>query len=154
MLPPLRNTKLLFTELAIVFGFVTVMIHWFAGPNYVVHLHQIFLNYYQDGTVDFSVNVTGLVRSLGVVDLLTLTFGLALGAALALTLKSPDSVQGANNDTRHLNEYDRALSNSGFVRITRRQSGTTYQVTELGRRFLLENADLQHKLQEEKSFVP
>jgi len=119
-----------------------------------MHLHQIFLNYYRDGTADFSVDATELVRGLGAINLLTFTFGLALGAALVLTLKSPDSIQGLSNDTSHLNQYERALTNSGFVQMTRTQAGTMYRITEFGRRFLLEYADLQRKLGEKKALVP
>ncbi len=145
----MKSSRLFLAEVAFVVGFATITVQSIILIKDVMHVHEIFLFYYRNGTTDFGVDVTGLVRSLGVVNLLTLTFGLALGAALVLTLKGSNPAWGlTEEETSHLSHYERALANSGLVQITRTEEGTTYQVTEMGRRFLLEYADPQRRLQE------
>ncbi len=145
----MKSSRLFLAEIAFLVGFATITVQSIILIKDMMPIHQIFLLRYRDGTLGFGVDVTGLVRSLGVVNLLTLTFGLALGAALVLTLKGSTPAWGlAEEETSHLNEYERALANSGLVQITRTEEGTTYQVTEMGRRFLFEYADLQPTLQE------
>lgn len=116
--------------------------------NQKMHFQQLVLTYYEDKTMDFSADVTPLVRSLGVVNLLTLVFGLTIGAAMALTAGG-NLVQGRAKGLAQLGEYDKALMISGLVNITKTQRGTTYQVTEMGRRFLTEFAYLQRKVEEQ-----
>jgi hypothetical protein len=150
----MRSNRLLVAELAIAFGFAAIIVRSMILFGNVMHFHQIFLNYYADGTMDFSADVTGLVRGLGVVNLLTLIFGLVLGVAVGLTLKSPDPIRGLARGASNLTQYERALADSGLVRITQTQEGTTHEITERGRRFLLEYADLQRRLQEKKESTP
>ncbi len=144
----LKNSRLFLAEMAFVVGFATITVQSIILIKDMMPIHQIFLLRYRDGTLGFGVDVTGLVRSLGVVNLLTLTFGLALGAALVLTLKGSNPASGLTEERSHLSDYERALANSGLVQITRTEEGTTYEVTEMGRRFLFEYADLQRTLQE------
>jgi hypothetical protein len=112
-----------------------------------MHFQQLFLNYYADKSVDFSVDVTALVRNLGIVDLMTLVFGLTIGAAMALTGRS-NLVKGGPKGVEQLDQYERSLMISGLVNVTKTQKGTTYQVTEMGRRFLKEFEYLQRVIEE------
>ena len=112
-----------------------------------MHFQQLFLNYYADKSVDFSVNVTALVRNLGIVDLLTLVFGLTIGAAMALTAGG-SLVKGGTKGVEQLGQFEKSLMISGLVDITKTQEGTTYRVTEMGRRFLKEFAYLQRVIEE------
>ena len=114
-----------------------------------MHFQQVVLNFYADKTTDFSTNATSLVRGLGNIDLLTLVFGLSIGAAMALTSTNGDRLDPRRaKDVSQLSQYEKALMSSGLVGINKTAEGTTYQVTEMGRRFLTEFSYLQHKCEE------
>ena len=114
-----------------------------------MHFQQLFLNFYPDKSMDFSADVTALVRSLGIVDLLTLVFGLTIGAAMSLTITGRSVlVRGTAKGAAQLDEFEEALVTSGLVNVAKIPEGTTYQVTEKGRRFLREFAYLR-RLEEE-----
>lgn len=103
--------------------------------SYTFHFGQVTLNYYTNGRVDFSTDVSSLVRSLGTVAMLTLFFGVTLGAAVGLTcsphFEATDSKSGRSN-------YEEEMAKMGFVVVTKTAEGTTYQLTDHGRRFLRE----------------
>lgn len=141
-------TKLIAVEFAVVLGFAAVITQSLILSNSIMHFHQLILNIYTDGTSDFSANVTTLVRNLGIVDLLTLTFGVTIGAAITLTATNrAKQTEGPAESMAHLDQYEKALVASGLVIVARNKEGTTYQVTETGRRFLMEYADLRRKLE-------
>jgi len=142
-------TKLIVVELAIALGFAAVITQSLILSNNIMHFHQLVLNFYTNGTSDFSTNVTPLVRNLGIVDLLTLTFGVTIGAALTLTAASRGKQTEATAEgMAHLDQYEKALVASGLVIVARNKDGVTYRVTETGRRFLMEYADLRRKLEQ------
>jgi hypothetical protein len=143
----LRISKLFVVESATVLGFAAVITQSLILSNNTMHFQQLFLNYYADKSVDFSADVTALVRSLGIVDLLTLVFGLTIGAAMALTYGS-NLAKGGAKGVEQLDQFERSLMISGLVNVTKTQEGTTYQVTEMGRRFLKEFAYLQRMIEE------
>jgi hypothetical protein len=103
--------------------------------NYTFHFEKVTLNIYANGTTDFTTDATNLVRSLGAIAMLSLVFGIAGGAAVGLTynthLKKSESKSASE-------EYEEKIANAGFVKIDRTSEGTTYQLTEYGRRFLAE----------------
>jgi hypothetical protein len=144
------GTKLIVVEFAIALGFAAVITQSLILSNSMIHFHQVFLNFYTNGTNDFSANVTTLVRNLGIVDLLTLIFGITIGAAITLTAANrAKQTEGPAESMAHLDKYERALVASGLVIVARNKEGTTYQMTEMGRRFLMEYADLRRKLEEQ-----
>lgn len=146
------GTKLIAVEFAIVVGFAAVITQSLILSNSIMHFHEFFLNFYTDGTSDFSANVTTLVRNLGIVDLLTLIFGVTIGAAITLTAANrAKQTERPAESMADIDEYERALVASGLVIVARNKEGTTYQVTEIGRRFLMEYADLRRKLEEQAS---
>ena len=149
----MAGTKLLIIEFAIILGFAAVIVQSLILSDSVMHFHQLVLNFYTDGTSDFSVNTTTLVRHLGIVDLLTLIFGVTIGAAISLSVHSPPKETDTAAGMAHLSPYERALVASGLVVVGRNREGTTYRVTETGRRFLMEYAYLRRKL-EEKASIP
>jgi len=147
----LRISKLFVVELAIVLGVAAVITQSLILSNNTMHFQRLFLNFYTDGTMDFSADVTALVRSLGIVDLLTLAFGFTIGAVMAFTSGSGDSLSwGRAKGVAQLGQYEKALMISGLVNVMKTREGTTYQVTETGRRFLTEFAYLQRKIEEQK----
>ena len=148
----MTGTKLIAVEFAIVLGLAAVIARSLILSNSIVHFHELFLNFYSDGTSDFSANVTSLIRSLGVVDLLTLIFGVSIGAAITLTAANrAKQTKSTAKGMRHLDQYEKALVASGLVIVAKNREGTTYQVTEMGRRFLMEYADFRRKLEEQTS---
>lgn len=145
-------TKLIVVEFAIVLGFAAVITQSLILSNSIMHFHQLVLNFYTDGTSDFSTNVTPLVRNLGIVDLLTLIFGVTIGATITLTAANrAKQTEATAESMADLDQYEKALVASGLVVVGRNKEGTTYQVTETGRRFLMEYADLRRKLGEQAS---
>lgn len=112
-------------------------------PKNIFHFQELIVAFYTNGAVDFGADVTGLVRSLGVISLLTLFFGLTMGAALGLIATDfPLRATGTKGD---LNQYEKALAISGFVKITTASNGTTYQLTEVGKCFLRDYAFLERR---------
>jgi hypothetical protein len=114
-------------------------------PKNIFHFQELIIAFYSNGTMDFGVDVTGLVRSLGVISLLTLFLGLTIGTALGLL--ASDSPFSATQTKGHMNEYETALVASGFVKITTALNGTSYQLTEVGRRFLRDYAFLNRGIE-------
>ena len=130
------KTKLLLVfELVFLFGFATAITALMFLHNYTFHFEKVTLNIYTNGSTDFTTDATNLVRSLGAIAILSLVFGVAGGAAVGLTYnthpKGIESKTGAEG-------YEEKIANAGFVKIDRTSEGTTYQLTEFGRRFLAE----------------
>jgi hypothetical protein len=114
-------------------------------PKNTFNFQELIVTFYTNGTVNFSADVTGLVRSLGIISLLTLFFGLTMGAALGLmTIDFRLRATGTEGD---LKEYEKALALSGFVKITTASDGTTFQLTEVGKRFLRDYAFLNRGIE-------
>ena len=90
--------------------------------------------------MDFSTDVTTLVRSLGTISLMTLGLGIMVGAAAVLT--TVDVRQGKKT----LTGYENSLVGAGLVIATPVAEGVAYQLTENGRRFLNEYAFLTRSL--------
>ena len=130
-----KAKKLLVIELASFSILATLLFAFMFLRSYTFHFQQVTLNFYTNGKVDFTTDASNLVRSLGTVAMLSLVFGLTIGAAVGLTCSpqfgSTDSRSGAGN-------YEEEMSKMGFVVITKTDEGTTYQLTDLGRRFLRE----------------
>lgn len=76
----------------------------------------------------------GDVRSLGTVAAFALIFGVATGAAIGLTCSHHVVTSASANP----NAYEEEVTKTGLVVINKTNEGTTYQLTELGRRFLKE----------------
>jgi hypothetical protein len=114
-------------------------------PNNILHFREVIITFYSNGTMDFGVDVTGLVRSLGVVSLLTMFLGLTIGTALGLI--TSDFQLSATRTKGDVNEYETALVASGFVKITTAPNGASYQLTEIGRRFLRDYAFLNRGIE-------
>ena len=114
-------------------------------PKNTFYFRELVVNFYTDGTVNLSTDVTGLVRSLGIVSLLTLFLGLVMGAALGLM--AAGFPLGPTRTEGDLKEYEKSLASSGFVKITTATNGTTYELTEVGKRFLRDYAFLNRKIE-------
>ena len=63
-------------------------------PAYTYHFHTLSLNLYQNGAMDFSTDMTRLVRSLGMVALATMMVGALIGTAIGLTKATPNRAGG------------------------------------------------------------
>lgn len=130
-----KAKRLLVIELASLSTLVSLLLVVMFLQSYTFHFQQLTLNYYTNGNVDFTTDASSLVRSLGTVAMLTLFFGITIGAAIGFTC-SPN-IQAADSKTGTTN-YEENMAKMGFVVITKSEQGTTYQLTDLGRRFLRE----------------
>jgi hypothetical protein len=95
------------------------------------------MNYYTNGSVDFTTDVTSIVRELSMIAILALVFGVATGAALGLTCNTGFKTSTPSS-TSGLAEYEEEVSTRGLVVVERSGDGTSYKLTDLGRRFLRE----------------
>ena len=134
-----RFGRLLATELAtlLIVGWtiaVTTII-----PKDVFHFHELVITTYANGAMDFSTDATGLVRSLGILSLLTLSLGIVSGTAMGLAASS--FAQGKKRTIK----YDEALTSAGFVKIRPTRDGVAYVLTEHGRQFLRDYAFLDRE---------
>jgi hypothetical protein len=130
-----KAKKLLVIELASVSILATLLFAFMFLHSYTFHFEQVTLNFYTNGKADFTTDASNLVRSLGTVAMLTMLFGITIGAAVGLTcsplFESADPGSGRRS-------YEEEMSKMGFVVITKTDQGTTYRLTDLGRRFLRE----------------
>ena len=108
-------------------------------PKGIFHFHELIITTYANGAMDFSTDATGLVRSLGILSLLTLILGLVLGTAMGLTASSVAHVKETTVG------YDHALTAAGFVKIRPTPDGVTFQLTDHGRQFLRDYAFLDRE---------
>jgi len=130
-----KAKKLLVIELASFSILASLLFAFMFLRSYTFHFEQVTFNHYTNGNVDFTTDVSSLVRSLATVAMLSLVFGITIGAAVGLTCSphfgSTDSGSGRSN-------YEEEMTKMGFVVITKTDEGTTYQLTEFRRRFLRE----------------
>ncbi|HXZ89771.1 MAG TPA: hypothetical protein VEG61_01805 [Candidatus Dormibacteraeota bacterium] len=127
--------KFLVIEFASFSILATLLFAFMFLHSYTFHFGQVTLNYYTNGKVDFTTDASSLVRSLGTVAMLSLVFGVTLGAAVGLTC-SLDF--GTANSRPGSGNYEEEMARMGFVVITKTEEGTTYRLTDFGRRFLRE----------------
>jgi hypothetical protein len=128
-----KAKKLLVIELASFSILATLLFALMFLPSYTFHFEQVTLNYYTNGKVDFTADVSGLVRSLATVAILSLVFGITIGAAVGLTCSPHFEAADSGRSS-----YEEEMAKMGFVVITKTDEGTTYRLTEHGRRFLSE----------------
>ena len=128
-----KAKKLLFIECTLFSIIATMLFGFMFLHSYTFHFQQVTLNVYKNGTEDFTTNVTSLVRSLGTVAVFSLFFGVATGASIGLTCNP--HIETANS-TLGPSAYEEEVEKLGFVVINETDEGTTYKLTEHGRRFL------------------
>lgn len=128
-----KAKKLLLVECASFSIFAAALCALIFSRSYVFHFEQVTMNFYTNGSTDFSTDVTSLVRSLGAVALFSLVFGVATGAAIGLTCSA--HVEGFDSESQE-KRYEEEMTKMGFVVINKTEEGTTYRLTDLGRRFL------------------
>jgi hypothetical protein len=131
----MKTKKLLVIEGALLCILAAPLIALVLLHSYTFHFEQVTLNFYTNGKADFSTDATNLVRSLGTIALLALIFGVTTGAAFGLTLSTHLK---APNSTTPSAGYEEEMAKAGFVVINKTTEGTTYRLTEIGRRFLRE----------------
>jgi len=102
------------------------------SPYYAFHFQQVTLNYYSNGSTDFTANAASLVRSFAGIALFSLVFGFTTGAAIGLAY----SAQTDTANPTALSSYEGAITKLGFVEMKQTREGTTYRLTDQGRRFL------------------
>jgi len=130
-----KAKKLLVIELASFSVLASLLFAFMFLHSYTFHFEQVTLNYYTNGKVDFTTDATSLVRSLGTVAMLSLVFGVTMGAAVGLTCSAHFN---SANSRSGLSNYEEELAKMGFVVVTKTAEGTTYKLTDFGRRFLRE----------------
>ena len=130
-----KTKKLLVIELASFSILATLLFTLMFMQSYTFHFQQVTLNFYTNGKMDFTADASSLVRSLGTVAMLSLVFGATVGGVIVLTC-SPHFERNESSSGR--GSYEEEMSKMGFVVITKTDQGTTYQLTDFGRRFLKE----------------
>jgi hypothetical protein len=107
-------------------------------PAYTYHFHTLSLNLYQNGAMDFSTDMTSLVRSLGLVSLATMIVGALVGAAIGITNAGPNRAGGVSSSG----------SLQKLVRQYSTEKGMRYELTDEGLQFLKEYATLEQPMKE------
>jgi hypothetical protein len=130
-----RAKKLLVIEIASFSILASLLFAFMFLHSYTFHFEQVTLNYYTNGKVDFTTDVSSLVRSLATVAMLSLFFGITIGAAVGLTCSPHFDAAGSRSGQ---SKYEEEMAKMGFVVISKTDEGTTYRLTDLGRRFLRE----------------
>jgi len=130
-----KAKRLLVIELACFSLLATLLFAFLFLNSYTFHFEQVTLNYYTNGKVDFTTDASSLVRSLGTVAMLSLAFGVTIGAAVGLTCSPHFDATDSRSGPR---SYEEEMTKMGFVVITKTDEGTTYRLTDFGRRFLRE----------------
>jgi len=138
----MKTTKLLFVELAIVLVVAGAIAYSLLLPSRSYHFHELSLNFYPNGAVDFSTDMTAVVRSLSVLALLTMAVGLLVGTAMGLSsLNLSQTARRIGKAT--VEESMELLVKSGFVRVLATEGGAKYEITNTGLRFLEEYQNLK-----------
>jgi len=130
-----KAKKLLVIELASFSILASLLFAFMFLHSYTFHFEKVTLNFYTNGKVDFTTDASSLVRSLGTIAMLSLVFGVTIGAAVGLTC-SPHF--DATTSRPGQSSYEEEMAKLGFVVITKTDEGTTYKLTDFGRRFLRE----------------
>ena len=143
-----KATRLLFVGLSIVVAVAVVIVYSLILPTTSYHFHELTLNAYTDGTADFTVDATKMTRALSVLALLTMMFGLLIGAAIGLTsINFSRTARTVGKAT--VEESMELLLKSGFVKSAPTEDGTKYEITDTGLRFLGDYQDLKSASQQE-----
>ena len=107
-------------------------------PAHTYHFHKLSLNLYQNGAMDFSTDMTSLVRSLGLVALASMIVGALAWTAIGITKTKLNRIAG--------------ITSPGLLhRFVRQQStgeGTKYELTDEGLQLLKEYALLEQPPEE------
>jgi len=138
-LQQLRVSRILVTDLAMLLAVSWAIAVTMILPKGFYHFHELIITTYANGTMDFSTDATSLVRSLGLLSMLTLILGLVSGVVMGLT------VPNVSHFKQKVIEYDDALAAARFVKITSTPDGVTYCLTEHGRQFLRDYAFLERQ---------
>jgi len=108
-------------------------------PRHTYYFHEVTVNYYQSGAVDFATDTTSLVRSLGVVALAAMVVGALVGTAIGLT----------NIKHQRTVSIPRSGQLERLVRQYSTEQGTKYELTDEGLQFLQEYGVLENQHMEE-----
>ena len=132
----MKAKQLLILELVFLISFATAITTLLFLHGYTYHFQKVTLNYYMNGSTDFTTDATTLVQSFSALSLLTLTFGTVTGAAVGLTYN-------AHLKKKASDAYEQKISRMGFVEVEKTTQGNIYRLTELGRRFLNEYRNIE-----------
>jgi len=146
----LKHQRLFLAETSVLASVALAIVFALILPDATFHFNRLVVSIYTNGSMDFAANASALVRSLGALSLFALALGVVMGAVMALTAFD---VKGKHTNTsvNRSEEYERQVAMAGFLKVTHTQAGTTYEVTEHGRRFLRDYALLGEKLRQEST---
>lgn len=132
-----KATKLLLAELAIVLVVAGAIAYVLVLPSASYHFRELKLNIYPNGVVDFSADMTTVVRALSILALLTMLIGLLVGTAMGLSsLNLSRTARTIGKDA--VDNSVQLLLKSGFVRKVATEQGTNFEITDTGVKFLRE----------------
>jgi hypothetical protein len=135
--------------------------------NVALHSKSVLVNFYTNGTMDFSVDVTSLAKSAIALAFAVFLVGLVLGLLMVKVHMRADPPILADNEPivigvletvsnssdpqatwsdiagdDRLEEYARVLSKSGLLRGVVTEGKMSYELTETGLRFLEEYKEI------------
>lgn len=133
------SRKLLLVEFVIIASVAGAVSYFLIVPPVNYHFQRLSLNLYDNGVTDFSTDITGLVRGLGTMALLTMVLGLLIGTTIGLGpvqgLVEKESMEG--QIVRSI-KVDVTLLKSRLVSAIATEEGTKFELTDEGKRFLAE----------------
>ena len=147
---PLKHRSLFLAETSVVASVALAIILALIIPDATFHFNRLVVSIYTNGSMDFAANASTLVRSLGTLSLLVLALGVVMGAVMSLTafdVKGKQAIASVSSS----DEYEKKVVMAGFLKVTSTQNGTTYAVTEQGKRFLRDYAFLSEKMKQEST---
>ena len=133
----LTDCKLLLASFTLIGALSAAIGYFFIIPPSYYHFQEVTLNFYKNRPMDFSANVTVLVRGLGVVALGCMTLGVVVGSLIGLrhTRPLPEKKEGHYApDTK----IDVLLLKSGLVSGIATREGVKFELTARGKQFLQE----------------
>lgn len=138
------NRKLLLVGFTIIGVVAAAISYVLIIPTQNYHFHQVIVNFYKGGAVDFSADVTGLVRGLGVVALACIVLGLLVGSAIRLG-RAETLLESKEGHFAPNAKIDVALLKSGLVSGTATDEGVRFELTDKGRQFMQEYEKIEHE---------
>jgi hypothetical protein len=151
------NQEQLLVESTIIAAVSGAIIYFLIIPTNNYHFQQVVLSFYNNGTTDFSTDVTRLVRGLAVVALAAMVFGLLVGTAIGLGPAQAllEAGKGETLETKfeegqivQNTRIDVALLKSGLISGIATEDGVKFELTDKGRRFMQEYEKLERELQQ------
>jgi hypothetical protein len=142
----LTDRKLLFTTFTLIGAVAAAIGYFLIIPTANYHFQEVILNFYENHSTDFSVDVTVLVRGLGVVALACMALGLIVGTLIGLR-HTGILLETKEGHFAPDAKIDVLLLKSGLVSGVATHEGVKFELTDRGRQFMQEYEKNEHEPQ-------